>query len=386
MIKKFWNSIFAIRGLKSISSMSSANIVGNLISGLFWLYLANILGTEAYGEISYLLAIGSIASTVAIIGGTYSIVVFSAKKVNVHPTIYFISFVASIISATAVFFISQNFAVSIYIIGYAIFNLTLNEFVGCKLYKIWSRNYIIQKILFIIFAFVLFHILGPTGIILGLALSFFPFFSKLFLHSKGNFGSSFNLFKSKIGFILNSQVIDVSGVLKAQISNIIIAPLFGFALLGNYFLVIQILSFLAIIPGSIFRFTLSEDSSGAPTKDVKIFGLIIISFLAIFGAFVIPTIAESIFPEYTEISTLMPIMSFTLIPASLGLMFLSKILAKEKSKHALISNCVFIGFFIVGILTLGDRFDISGIAFSYLLASCFSTAYLGIMLKKLDLN
>ena len=89
--------------------MSSANIVGNLISGLFWLYLANILGTEAYGEISYLLAIGSIASTVAIIGGTYSIVVFSAKKVNVHPTIYFISFVASIISATAVFFISHNF-------------------------------------------------------------------------------------------------------------------------------------------------------------------------------------------------------------------------------------------------------------------------------------
>ena len=32
--------------------MSSANIVGNLISGLFWLYLANILGTEAYGEIN----------------------------------------------------------------------------------------------------------------------------------------------------------------------------------------------------------------------------------------------------------------------------------------------------------------------------------------------
>ena len=383
MIRKFWNSIFAIRGLKSISSMSSANIVGNLISGLFWLYLANILGTEAYGEISYLLAIGSIASAVAIIGGTYSMVVFSAKKINVQPAIYLISFVASIISATAVFFISQNFAVSIFIVGYVIFNLALNEFVGCKLYKIWSRNYIIQKILFIIFAFVLFHILGPTGIILGLALSFFPFFSRLFLHSKENFGSSFNLFKLKIGFILNSQVIDVSGVLKAQISNIIIAPLFGFALLGNYFLVIQILSFLAIIPGSIFRFTLSEDSSGAPTKDVKIFGLIIISFLAIFGAFAVPPIAESIFPEYTEFSILMPIMSFALIPSNLGLMFLSKILAKEKSKHALISNCIFIGVFVIGIFSLSNVIDITGIALSYFLAICMSTAYLGIIYNRI---
>ena len=383
MIKKFWNSIFAIRGLKSISSMSSANIVGNLISGLFWLYLANILGTEAYGEISYLLAIGSIASAVAIIGGTYSMVVFSAKKINVQPAIYLISFVASIISATAVFFISQNFAVSIFIVGYVIFNLALNEFVGCKLYKIWSKNYIIQKILFIVFAFLLFHILGPTGIILGLALSFFPFFSRLFLHSKENFGSSFNLFKLKIGFILNSQVIDVSGVLKAQISNIIIAPLFGFALLGNYFLVIQILSFLAIIPGSIFRFTLSEDSSGAPTKDVKIFGLIIISFLAIFGAFAVPPIAESIFPEYTEFSILMPIMSFALIPSNLGLMFLSKILAKEKSKHALISNCIFIGVFVIGIFSLSNVIDITGIALSYFLAICMSTAYLGIIYNRI---
>ena len=383
MIKKFWNSIFAIRGLKSISSMSSANIVGNLISGLFWLYLANILGTEAYGEISYLLAIGSIASAVAIIGGTYSMVVFSAKKINVQPAIYLISFVASIISATAVFFISQNFAVSIFIVGYVIFNLALNEFVGCKLYKIWSKNYIIQKILFIVFAFLLFHILGPTGIILGLALSFFPFFSRLFLHSKENFGSSFNLFKLKIGFILNSQVIDVSGVLKAQISNIIIAPLFGFALLGNYFLVIQILSFLAIIPASVFRFTLSEDSSGAPTRDVKIFGLIIISFLAIFGAFAVPPIAESIFPEYTEFSILMPIMSFALIPSNLGLMFLSKILAKEKSKHALISNCIFIGVFVIGIFSLSNVIDITGIALSYFLAICMSTAYLGIIYNRI---
>ena len=372
MIKKLFSNIFTIKGLKSISSMASANIIGNLISGLFWLYLANLLGAESYGEISYFLAIGSIASAISVIGGTYSMIVFSAKKVNIQPAIYLISFISSIISAIAVFIISENYAISIYIIGYTTFNLALNEYVGLKLYKIWSRNYIIQKILFVVLAYLLYLILGPPGIILGLGLSFFPFFQRIFFHSKQSFSSSYEIFKSKIGFVL-----------KSQLSNIIIAPMFGFAILGNYFLTIQILSFLAIIPGSIFRFTLSEDSSGEQTKTVKIFGMIITVCLAIFGAFVTPLIVEIIFPEYTEFSELMQIMSFTLIPASLGLMFLSKILAKEKSKHALISNIIFVGFFVIGIFTLGDKFEISGIAFSFLLASCFSTIYLGIILKKI---
>lgn len=383
MIKKLFSNIFTIKGLKSISSMASANVIGNLISGLFWLYLANLLGAESYGEISYFLAIGSIASAISVIGGTYSMIVFSAKKVNIQPAIYLISFISSIISAIAVFIISENYAISIYVIGYTTFNLALNEYVGLKLYKIWSRNYIIQKILFVVLAYLLYLILGPPGIILGLGLSFFPFFQRIFFHSKQSFSSSYEIFKSKIGFVLNSQAIDFSGILKSQLSNIIIAPMFGFAILGNYFLTIQILSFLAIIPGSIFRFTLSEDSSGEQTKTVKIFGMIITVCLAIFGAFVTPLIVEIIFPEYTEFSELMQIMSFTLIPASLGLMFLSKILAKEKSKHALISNIIFVGFFVIGIFTLGDKFEISGIAFSFLLASCFSTIYLGIILKKI---
>ena len=102
--------------------MAIANIVGNLISGLFWLYLANLLGAESYGEVSYFIAIGSIASSISLVGGTYSMIVFSAKKVNVQPFIYMISFVASIISAVIVFFISENYAISIYIIGFTIFS------------------------------------------------------------------------------------------------------------------------------------------------------------------------------------------------------------------------------------------------------------------------
>ena len=53
--------------------MAIANIVGNLISGLFWLYLANLLGAESYGEVSYFIGIGSIASSISLVGGTKNI-------------------------------------------------------------------------------------------------------------------------------------------------------------------------------------------------------------------------------------------------------------------------------------------------------------------------
>ena len=222
------------------------------------------------------------------------------------------------------------------------------------------------------------------GVILGLALSFFPFMIRLIPNLKQNFSSSYTVFKSKIHFILNSHVIDVSGILRGQISNLLIAPLFGFALLGNYFLVIQILSFLAIIPSSIFRFTLSEDSSGKQTKNIKIFGIVFITFITILAVFVLPPIVEIIFPEYTHFSILMPIMCFALIPSNIGLMFSSKILSKEKSKHPLISNCFFVVTFVTGIFTLGDVFDIVGVAYSYLLASCISTIYLGIIYRQIN--
>ena len=100
--------------------------------------------------------------------------------------------------------------------------------------------------------------------------------------------------------------------------------------------------------------------------------------------FVLPPIVEIIFPEYTHFSILMPIMCFALIPSNIGLMFSSKILSKEKSKHPLISNCLFVVTFVTGIFTLGDVFDIVGVAFSYLLASCISTIYLGIIYRQIN--
>jgi O-antigen/teichoic acid export membrane protein len=59
----------------------------------------------------------------------------------------------------------------------------------------------------------------------------------------------------------NNFLLDLSYILDRQTDKLIIGPLFGFIILGNYYLALQVLSMLAIIPAAVQKFTLSEDSS-----------------------------------------------------------------------------------------------------------------------------
>jgi len=71
--------------IKNISTISFASISGTVISGLFWLYLADLLGAENYGEIGYLLAIGAISSVVAMWGSEKQLLFILQKEYRFNP-------------------------------------------------------------------------------------------------------------------------------------------------------------------------------------------------------------------------------------------------------------------------------------------------------------
>jgi len=50
---------------KDLTSIGVANISAMLISSLFWLYMATLIGEEGYGNIGYLLATAAMAFTIA---------------------------------------------------------------------------------------------------------------------------------------------------------------------------------------------------------------------------------------------------------------------------------------------------------------------------------
>jgi len=47
---------------RDLSSIGIGNVVSSVIGGVFWLFLAGLIGADSYGQVSYIIAIAGIAS------------------------------------------------------------------------------------------------------------------------------------------------------------------------------------------------------------------------------------------------------------------------------------------------------------------------------------
>ena len=357
-----------INGIKSIGWIGISSLVGSGISALFWIYLAALLGAENYGELSYYISIAGIVTSLSFIGGPMAITVLVAKKIKVESTIHLLSISGSIISAIILYFAFMNIGLSIFVIGAVIYNLSVSEMLGRKYYKKYSIYFVLQKSLFVVLSLILYYIIGPEGVLIGIGLSFSPFAIQIYRSFK-NTPINFQLLKTKWKFMTNNFLIDLSQVFVGQIDKMLIGPLFGFAILGNYYLAVQVLNLLTVIPGIVTKYTLPEDSSGVNTTKIK---LITVGFsigLALIGIFIIPDIVLAVFPEYSTSLELIPIISISIIPMTIYTMYSSQFLAKEKSNYILITNIISIIVLIIGIFVLGNLFGNIGLAYSLLIST-----------------
>ena len=370
-----WDRLKKSPGFKNISVLGSSTIVGNAITSIFWIYLADLLGAEKYGELGYLMAIATIVSNVCLVGGTWSMTVYTAKGMKIQPPLYVISLISSCTSLVIIFVIFNTISIGIYVIGFVIFQLFLAELLGFKLFKRYGKFYIFQKITFVCLAFSFNHFMGFEGIIIAYGLSYlifsFPVF-KMLTTVKPDFG----IFKTKFGFLTNNYLYDLSSVANGQIDKLIIAPMFGFILLGNYYLGLQIIGFLGILPGIVFNYILPQDATGHSTTQVKKITLLFSVGFTLIGIFLIPPLMPIVFPEFTEAVTLLPILSLSVIPIAVQSIFTSKLLGQEKTRYILIGYLISISILFSGIIILGNEFGAEGIAIAFVLSQTASAIFL----------
>ena len=176
-----WKSVKSIfTKFRGLSIIGFGNIVSSGISALFWFYLASLLGAEDYGEVSYFIAIASIASTIAILGAGNTIIVYTAKGEKIQSPIFFISIISSIVVLLATFAIFSKIGISLYILSSVIYTLATSELLGRKLYGSYSKYIIIQKCLMFGFSILFYYLIGLDGVILGIAISFLPYFNRIY--------------------------------------------------------------------------------------------------------------------------------------------------------------------------------------------------------------
>ncbi len=360
--------------LSNLTSIGIADVSAKGISAIFWFYIAAILGPEGYGEITYFLSIAIIASNVALLGSVNTIIVYTAKNVKIQSTLYFLTLISGSITSIIVFFIFYDIGTSFLILGYVIFGLVSSELLGYKLYKNYSKYIITQRALMIVLSIGLFYIFGQDGILVGIALSFSPYIVGIirgFKKTKINF----NLIKERASFLRNSYLQTLAATLNNTIDKIIIAPLFGFALLGNYSLGIQFLTLLQIIPLTVSKYIIPQDSSGKENKKLKKITILTAVGLSVLGLTIGPPVITFIFPEFREAGSIIRIVSLSIVPYTVGLMYHSKFLGQEKSRKVLISSVIWIVSQILGIVILGSIYETNGIAGALVLGATASAIY-----------
>ena len=370
-----WNLIKQIKGLKSISQIGAATAGGNAIAAIFWIYMADLMGQEDYGELGYMLSIAGIASTISILGGQWTMSVYTAKGVRIESSLYFISIITSTVSAIILYFLFENVGMSVYVISIVIFNLFTAEILGKKRYKTYSKIFFLQKIILVTLAILLYYILGAEGVLLAYGISYLVFTSRI-ISALRNHEFNFGLLRQRFKFWMFNYIIQLSNSARAQIDILLIGPLFGFALVGNYFLGLQVLGLFLILPLIIFKYILPQDSSGSSTKQIKIITVVTSIGFALLGIFVAPEVIPLVLPEYTDTIELIPLLSLAIIPRTVTTMLMSGFLGKENNIHLLVGNLIAFSIIVSGILYLPEYFDIVGLAIAYVLSVTIQTIYL----------
>lgn len=360
--------------IKELLIFGSGDGIGSLLSGIFWFFLASQIQPNEFGELQWLMSIAGMLSSIALVGNVSTMTVYVGKNIPIQSTLNFISLIFSAILATLMIIYFSSFFVvdsGVLLIAYVINSLVIGDLIGKKRFQEYSKITIIQKALTCGLGFIFFYLFGYETIIIALILTYIIHYKKLIEIFK-EVKIDFNLLKNRKEFIINnyfSSSVLVGTLGAGQIDKIIIVPILGFTVLGNYTLGLQMISILLIFSNIFYKYSLSNDASKNNIKNLKIFVVIISVCISTLIFFIGPTIIEKFFPSYIELKNVIGIMALNVIPATISLIFQSKILADERSRVVLISSIISFGVLVISLVSIGSIYGMVGIAFSLLIAS-----------------
>ena len=380
----FWNNLRQrLVEVKGLGLIGFGDITGVVISSIFWFYLASVIEPHEYGDIHFFLSIAAIGSSIALFGTQDSITVLTAKGHKIQSGLNVISLGISSITSLCLIIFFQRIDVGIIVIAYVINTLSIGDLLGKKQFLKYSQYNILQKILTLVLGIGFLYIFGPPGIIYALAISYTGYLIRI-IKTFQEVPINFKLIKAKTNFLSHNYIVYLAGSFGGQLDKIIVVPLLGSAVLGNYSLALQVITVFTMFTTILFKFLLPQESSGIQNKFLIQIVIIISVVISLVGIFLSPLVIPNFFPKYVDVGIAIQIMSLSIIPITINTICTSRLLSKEKSKLVLIGNLISLIIIISGILTLGSMYGTIGIAISFVLSSISKATYLGLAVKKYE--
>lgn len=371
-----WDKIKNIINLpKGGVTLGFSTFLGSIISGIFGVFVAPILGAEDYGMVSYFFAIAGFACAISSFGVHHVLLVYLSKGVKIFSTLSFVTLISSFIASIVVFIIFKEISISILIVGLMIFDLLISELLAKQLYSKHLKYYLTQRLSFVVLSLTFYFLWGPSGFVLGHGLSLFPGLIRIYLGFKES-KIKFNLIKERFHFITQHYFLHIARTSYSYVDRLIIFPLFSFIILGNYELSIQIIILANVFSVFVYQYLQPKDAKNESTKKLKflaIGGSIILSLLTIFLA---PVVLPILFPQFEELVDLVPIMGLSILPHTLIMLYMSKFLGSENTRPIMISSLIHLGILVSGILILTNYYSTLGLAISFVIAEIIEAVLL----------
>jgi O-antigen/teichoic acid export membrane protein len=367
---------------KGLIYITLGNLLGAAATGAFWLLLALIQNADEYGKTNYEISIASLAASAALLGLNTTVTTYVAKgssKINVQANQLIL--ISSGIAAMIVAFF--NWILGFFVIGMAFWMMSTYELLGRKMYKQYAFVNIGARASQLFVSILLYYFLGITGIAIGFIISFLIFSQRYFISTK-EFSRDFSEVKNKIKFSLNIYSFNMSNAFLLYFDKLIIAPLFGYAVLGYYQLGFQFLLFLGMIPISFYQYLIPEESSGLKKTRVRFLGLLVSIGLTAILFLSSPWILQYLFPHYMASLDSMRIMSIGIIPMMIVWTLNSKFLNIGDTKYVLFGSAIYLTIQISLIFYLGSTMNVIGLALAVVLALIAQASFLFISDKHLQ--
>lgn len=363
-----------VKLVKNFGPVLLSDIISTIIGSVFWFYLATILAKNEYGELQLLISIAGLALGFAMIANNNSVIVYEAKHLDLRRTLFLISFLIGGAVSVIMFMIYSRFDIILLTFGMMLEEMIIGYFIGKKFFTKYAIFIILQKALMIVLGIGLYLIIGIEGILYGIGLSYMiliPLVIKSIKESKFNFP----LFRKNFGFIINNYGLRLIIYSRRNLDKIIIVPVLGTAVLGEYALAIHVYTAMVMFTTISNKFLLVNEATKTNSK-FRIIVLTIAGMISLLGVTIGPHVIPVIFPNYSGVAEVIPIFSLTVLPNAVITIYSTKFLGEQNSKVTIIGAIIHTIIYISLIIVLGSSFGLFGLSVSFLVSSVFYAIFL----------
>lgn len=371
--------------IKNFGPIATGDIISGIIGSIFWLYLASLLTVSNYGEIQFLISIAGFGVGVSLLAHSNTIIVYEVKQRGLRGILFLLTLIIGAIVSVIIFILYSRLDIVFLTFGMICGEMALGYLLGKKLFVRYSIFLISQKVLMISLAVGAYFLIGFEGIIYGIAISYIPVAIVVFNSFKDS-SFDFRLLKENFGFVFNNYAEKFIVFSRKNFDKIIIMPILGFEVLGEFALAIQIFSIMILFASISFKFLLFNDAAGKNSKKFSVIVLLISTVISILGITIAPKVIPILFPQFISVIEIIPIVSLAVIPNTIVLILSSKFLGNEKSRFILVGTIIYAAIYLVLIVILGPSHGIFGLGMSFLISSVIYSIYLAIMYKIQKLN